>query len=69
MADRNEQWKLDGNCKLCRRKNYCKTQCSKSKKSEQNAIRNALINTFFRGIPQDVLDSMEEYRKVDEYKW
>lgn len=58
----NEQWKLDGNCELCRRKNYCKTQCSMSKKNVDRTIHNAVMNTFFKGIPQDILDSMKKYR-------
>jgi len=32
MAD---SWKTDGNCAECRRKNYCKKQCSKNKQSNE----------------------------------
>lgn len=27
----SEQWLLNGNCKLCRRKNYCSKECKKAK--------------------------------------
>ena len=35
MIENNEQWLKDGNCKICRRNNYCNTQCTKNKRREK----------------------------------
>lgn len=29
--DNSEQWMLNGNCELCRKRNYCSKECIKSK--------------------------------------
>ena len=28
----HDQWKANGNCAMCRRRGYCKTQCSANKR-------------------------------------
>lgn len=33
IASRSDQWKRGGLCVMCRRKNYCKTQCRANKLS------------------------------------
>lgn len=42
MTENNEQWLLQGNCNLCRRKNYCNTTC----KAHRNKINLGLTNSF-----------------------
>lgn len=48
--EKNEQWLLDGKCSICRRKNYCNTQCTKSKHRQNalihGAVFNAMMNVF-----------------------
>lgn len=41
MAD---SWLIDGNCEVCRRKNYCKTECKKHRVKRKRSIYNALIS-------------------------
>lgn len=41
-----EQWLLNGECKKCRRKSYCKTVCTKSKR-RRNAHMHALVEDAF----------------------
>ena len=31
----NERWKNDGNCKKCRRRDYCSTKCKAKKKIKE----------------------------------
>ena len=33
-----DQWKLGGDCVLCRRKKYCRKQCSARKKAFERAL-------------------------------
>lgn len=42
----NEQWKLDGNCPLCRRFKYCYTECTASKKVSRHVIQRAIREKF-----------------------
>lgn len=41
MAD---SWLIDGNCEVCRRKNYCKTECKKHRVRRKRSIYNALMS-------------------------
>ena len=40
-----DQWKHYGRCEVCRRKNYCKTQCTANRELAQVAIREYLRKT------------------------
>lgn len=50
MTEQTEQWKLDGNCKECRRKNYCKKYCSKRKRRINYEINNAISRALAKRI-------------------
>lgn len=46
MSDKtisNEQWKHGGICHLCRRKSYCKNECSERKKNVVRRFRYGVI--------------------------
>lgn len=47
MSDQfnNEQWKSDGDCSLCRRKSYCKKECSAHNKRFRREIGRAFAST------------------------
>lgn len=34
--DKDEQWKLGGDCNKCRRKNYCKKGCKRRRSREES---------------------------------
>lgn len=34
-----EQWKGDGNCRICRKRRYCKTECGASKRQRERMMR------------------------------
>ena len=38
MDRSSDQWKTGGDCRECRRKNYCRTQCSANKRFNQALI-------------------------------
>lgn len=40
--NKNEQWLLDGNCNICRRKNYCKKDCTKRARATAAWLRGAV---------------------------
>ncbi len=42
MNEDNERWLSDGDCSKCRRKNYCQTACTRSKRALESFIRNAI---------------------------
>jgi len=44
MRESNEQWKLGGNCSLCRRKNYCSKPCTANKRRTKAIVYNAVDN-------------------------
>lgn len=39
-----DSWKIDGNCEICRRKNYCKTECKKHVIREERKAYNAVMS-------------------------
>ena len=49
---KNEQWKLDGKCSICRRKDYCSKPCTRAKRAEESfihsAVRNAMLDVLMR---------------------
>ena len=42
--DNSEQWKLNGDCSLCRRKNYCSKPCTMNKRDTQAMIHSLVAN-------------------------
>ena len=58
----NEQWKEDGICQECRRKNYCSTSCKANKDRRRNIINSAVADKFLKlGFPEDVVDKTMKY--------
>ena len=49
MIPETDQWKLNGNCDKCRRKEYCHTKCGAKKRAGQR-LRNALGNAMIDAI-------------------
>lgn len=43
-----EQWKLNGNCEKCRRKEYCHTACAAQKRRKERAMKNAVNSVVDR---------------------
>ena len=57
-----DQWKLNGNCEKCRRKEYCHTKCGASKrrwKGLYNALGNAMIDAL--APTQTIADNAKKY--------
>ena len=53
-----EQWKGEGFCPDCRRKNYCSSLCTANKHRKKDIIRNAVANKFLDlGFPRDIVDT------------
>jgi radical SAM protein with 4Fe4S-binding SPASM domain len=48
--DKSEQWKLEGDCKECRRKNYCGKDCK--------AHREATYSMIYGMVAKAMLDTM-----------
>lgn len=48
MTPENEQWKLNGDCKKCRKASYCRKECGASKRATQRFVKslgNAVIDS------------------------
>ena len=48
MSDKSEQWLLDGNCNICRRKEYCSKPCKACKDRMTYEMRCAVSRAMFR---------------------
>ena len=44
--NKNEQWKLDGDCELCRRASYCNKECKAFKVSMENEMHEIFIKAL-----------------------
>lgn len=42
----DDQWKSGGRCSRCRRRDYCKTQCSANKRAIQEMTRRIIRERF-----------------------
>ena len=45
-SDLNEQWLLNGDCKICRRRNYCKKECTPRKRAQRDWLANAVTGAL-----------------------
>lgn len=50
MADKNEQWLLEGKCHICRRKEYCSKPCKKCKDRREYEIKCAVSRAMFKRL-------------------
>ena len=50
--DNSEQWKLKGQCSICRRKSYCKKQCKANKETFTAELKETVIGKLFGGTRQ-----------------
>lgn len=50
---KSEQWRLAGNCKICRRKRYCKTSCKAHNLTVQQNITAAVMNAMLKCITKN----------------
>lgn len=63
--DNSEQWKLDGDCSLCRRKKYCSKQCTRNKRETEIMIRSMVaskLNEMTGGAYSEIVDSLSDGR-------
>lgn len=56
MFDNSEQWKLEGKCTECRRRNYCHNDCTAKRKRDQ-----ALIQQTVRNVLADKFPNLKKY--------
>ena len=60
--DKSEQWNLDGDCSLCRRKNFCSKPCTRNKRETNIMIRSLVaskLNEKTGGAYSEMLDILE----------
>lgn len=46
----NEQWKEDGKCNICRRKNYCNNRCKVAKERQEYEVGRLVTRTMFKAM-------------------
>ena len=44
--DKSEQWLLNGDCRICRRKNYCSKPCTRCKRETKAEIQQLVANAM-----------------------
>lgn len=48
--DKSEQWLLDGECGICRRRGYCNKLCKACINRRDNIVRSAVAQALYRRI-------------------
>ena len=59
--EHDEQWKHDGDCNSCRRKNYCSTPCTLSKRRNKAILRGLVVykmNCMTGGAMAEIIDKI-----------
>ena len=46
----SEQWKLNGDCEVCRKRNYCQKDCSKRKEYIEQLAQQTISNMFLKRL-------------------
>lgn len=57
-----DQWKLNGDCKKCRRAEYCRKKCTACKRAEERQIKalgNAIIDSV---LPEPFASHAKKWR-------
>lgn len=49
----NEQWKSDGDCSICRRREYCKKICTKAKSRVRDFFWKRLVELSLPGVNKE----------------
>ena len=61
--DKTKQWKLDGDCSLCRKNNYCSKPCTRNKRETEIMIRSMVaskLNEMTGGAYSKILEQIGE---------
>lgn len=61
--EQNEQWKLNGDCSLCRRKNYCSKHCTKCTRATNRIIHSMVrkaLDERTGGAYSEIMNKAEE---------
>lgn len=58
----NNQWKLNGDCKKCRRKEYCSKPCGAKKKRDKRIMRSIAFSIIDATAPsQSIADQAKKW--------
>ncbi len=49
-TDKSEQWLLDGQCGICRKKNYCSKPCRACKDRREFEVRRMIASAMYQVI-------------------
>lgn len=64
--DKSEQWNLDGDCSLCRRKNYCSKPCTRNKRETDIMMRSLVaskLNEATGGAYSEMMGILSDRRE------
>ena len=56
----SEQWKLEGNCDICRRSNYCSKPCTVAKKKSNKELYNHVASAMFASLAGRLDEEIKE---------
>ena len=57
--DKSEQWLLNGDCRICRRKKYCSKPCTRCKRETQAEMKRLVagfLNEATGGVMSEAID-------------
>ena len=57
--NKSNQWELEGNCNICRRKNYCSKPCTRSKRARKALMKEmatSYLDKMTGGAYSDIID-------------
>ena len=44
--NRTNQWELEGDCRICRKRNYCSKPCTRCKRETHKFLKNAVVDAL-----------------------
>ncbi len=66
----SDQWKAGGDCSICRREKYCKTECTEHQRRLQRFVRSAFYKTkagkLMAAIEKTLADAGHKPEYLDE---
>ena len=56
-----DQWLLDGNCDLCRRKKYCSKPCTANKRQREWNLKSLVIHEMLNRVFKENKEIKQEF--------
>lgn len=62
LDNNTEQWIEGGDCRICRRRDYCKKDCKLAKQNRDKAIKELIMENTIFGKARELYNTNEKFR-------